>query len=90
MALPLWREAGRLYESGDTAAAAEAMIRCCEVVGYLANGYFLTRLKLVLRLQGIDCGLPRSPYRADIEIPESCVREILRLIARYSPRRAGA
>ena len=65
------------------------MNRCCDDVGHLASGYCLTKSKLILKLQGIDCGLPRPPYRADVEVPESALRPILDLIERCSPQQAG-
>jgi N-acetylneuraminate lyase len=68
IALPLWLRVSRLYESGDMAGATEAMLACCDVVGRLSNGHFLHMVKLLLARQGIDCGLPRPPLRADIEI----------------------
>lgn len=81
VALPLFVEMTRLYEAGQTEAAAAAMIDGCDIVGTMASGYFLTKVKLILRKQGIDCGLPRSPYRADVEIPDSLIAEMTELIA---------
>jgi N-acetylneuraminate lyase len=84
IALPLWMEVSRLYESGDTTAAARVMIRCSEIIGELATSYFLPKVKLVLRRQGIDCGLPRAPYCADVDIPESAINQVLAMIEQYT------
>ena len=81
VALPLWLHACRLHDAGRAAEAALAMQRCAAVVGRFLLGYFLTRIKLVLRRQGIDCGLPRPPLRANVEIPANEIDELVRLIA---------
>ncbi len=89
IALPLWRQVSDLYEAGDTAGATKAMSRCCEVVGLLTGGGFFSKVKGVLRLQAIDCGLPRPPCRAEVEPPEAVIQEIADLIRRYTPGPPG-
>ncbi len=90
IALPLWLRVSRLYESGDRAGATEAMLTCCDLVGRLSNGHFLHMVKLVLARQGIDCGLPRPPLRANIEISAREINEVEALINRGAGARGSA
>ncbi|HOB73010.1 MAG TPA: dihydrodipicolinate synthase family protein [Phycisphaerae bacterium] len=60
-ALPLWRKVMTTYEAGDRAGAERLMLRCAELIARMRDSRYFTRLKLVLKRQGLDCGLPRPP-----------------------------
>lgn len=78
-ALPLWRKVMTAYESGDQAGAERLMLRCAELIARMRDGRYLTRLKLVLKRQGLDCGLPRPPLRDAEGISDEETEVIVRL-----------
>ncbi|MGB9624729.1 MAG: dihydrodipicolinate synthase family protein [Phycisphaerae bacterium] len=80
IALPLWRRVSCLYEAGDTAGATEAMNLCARVVAQITSGHLMSRVKLILRRQGIDCGRARPPLRPEVDLPDSAVDEAIALI----------
>lgn len=80
IALPLWHRVSRLYEAGDTAGAAEAMKLCARVVAQLTASHLMSRVKLILRRQGFDCGRVRAPLRPAVDLPDTAVDEALALI----------
>lgn len=78
-ALPLWKRVCELYESGDSGGAQRLMLRCAELIGRMRDGKYLTRLKIILRRGGLDCGLPRPPLRATEGITDEETDAVLRL-----------
>ncbi len=90
IALPMWVRVCRYHEQGQAAAAAEMMARCCELIGMLVGGYILTKVKLVLARQGFDCGRPRLPLRADVEIPAEQIERMVTFIEEWSRREPAA
>lgn len=79
--LALWKRMYDAYDAGDRELAERLMVRCAEVVGKFLTGYFNAKLKLVLRMQGVDIGPARWPLAPDVDIPASEIEELVRLIA---------
>jgi N-acetylneuraminate lyase len=80
IALPLWRQIDALHDRGETARAAQLMTRCAEIVAQLASGHYYTQLRLVLRRQGLDCGLCRWPLCAEPETSEETIDQVVGMI----------
>jgi N-acetylneuraminate lyase len=79
-ALPAWLRVEKLYQSGQVEKATQLMMRCAQLVGRFNTGYFLAKLKAVIRRQGIDCGRARCPLQPVTPVSEGEIDDLHRLI----------
>ncbi len=64
LAAPLYVRIMEAYRAGDMATAQAGQSRAREMVNVLAGSGGLAAVKPIMRLMGVDCGVPRLPLPA--------------------------